>query len=94
MSTWPVSGDAALQWGEEQLIASGKLKKLGVRFLNPTKEQDYGVHIFEDAVTHELVGASPAGRYHLRCCGSERATLGAGTEGSRAVKPRFWETTL
>ena len=53
---------------KSDLWPSGKLKRMGVRFLNPTKEQDYGVHIFEDAVTHELVGASPAGRYHIRCC--------------------------
>jgi hypothetical protein len=47
---------------------NAQLRKAGVRFLNPTKEQDYGVHIFEDADTHELVGVSPAGRYHIRCC--------------------------
>lgn len=42
--------------------------KLGARFLNPTKEQDYGVHIFEDPLSHLLVGTSPAGKYHVRCC--------------------------
>jgi len=42
--------------------------KLGARFLNPTKEQDYGVHIFEDPTSHELAGTTPAGKYHLRCC--------------------------
>lgn len=42
--------------------------KLGARFLNPTKEQDYGVHIFEDPVSHQLVGTTPAGKYHIRCC--------------------------
>lgn len=47
---------------------SGELRKLGARFLNPTKEQDYGVHIFEDPGTHELVGTTPAGKYHIRCC--------------------------
>ena len=42
--------------------------KLGARFLNPTKEHDYGVHIFEDPASHELVGTTPAGKYHIRCC--------------------------
>lgn len=44
------------------------LRKAGVRFLNPTKEHDYGVHIFEDPATHHLLGATPAGKYHIRCC--------------------------
>ncbi len=43
-------------------------RKLGARFLNPTKEQDYGEHIFEDPTTHQLVGTTPAGKYHIRCC--------------------------
>ncbi len=61
-------------------------RKLGARFLNPTKEQDYGVHIFEDIDSHELVGVTPAGKYHIRCCDlnaphlvierKERAALG------------------
>lgn len=38
----------------------------GVRFLNPTVEPDYGVHLFEDPESHEIVGATPAGKYHLR----------------------------
>jgi hypothetical protein len=37
----------------------------GSRILNPTLEQDYGVHIFEDPIAHELVGATPEGRYHI-----------------------------
>ncbi|MBU6402482.1 MAG: HNH endonuclease [Verrucomicrobia bacterium] len=42
--------------------------RLGARFLNPTKEQDYGVHIFEDRTSARLVGITPAGKYHIRCC--------------------------
>ena len=41
---------------------------LGLRFLNPCEEQDYGVHIFEDPNTHHLVGVSPAGHFHIRYC--------------------------
>lgn len=37
----------------------------GIRFLNPCEEQDYGVHLFEDPATHELVGVTPAGRWHI-----------------------------
>jgi len=47
---------------------TAQLAKLGVRFLNPSKEQDYGVHIFEDPTSHQLVGTTPAGKYHIRCC--------------------------
>jgi len=51
------------------------LRKLGVRFLDPTKDQDYGLHIFEDPNTHELVGASPAGKYHILRCDLNAAHL-------------------
>jgi hypothetical protein len=37
----------------------------GCRLLNPTKEIDYGVHIFEDPDSGQLVGATPAGQYHI-----------------------------
>jgi hypothetical protein len=43
-------------------------RKMGVRFLNPCNEVDYGVHIFEDPLTHQLIGKSPAGVYHIRYC--------------------------
>lgn len=39
---------------------------LGFRFLNPTVERDYGIHLFEDPESHKIVGLTPAGRYHLR----------------------------
>ncbi len=47
--TWPSSED----------------KKLGLRFLNPCKERDYGKHIFEDKNSHELIGVTSAGEYHI-----------------------------
>lgn len=47
---------------------SPKARKAGVRFLNPCEEPDYGVHIFEDPKTHELIGSSPAGLYQIRHC--------------------------
>jgi HNH endonuclease len=37
----------------------------GTRLLNPTKEADYGHHIFEDPKTHELVGTTAVGKYHI-----------------------------
>jgi hypothetical protein len=44
---------------------SKELQKQGVRFLNPYIESDYGVHIFENLETGELIGATPAGRWHI-----------------------------
>ena len=44
-------------------------QKAGCRFLHPGKETDYGVHIFEDAKTHRLIGVTPAGRWHIVMCG-------------------------
>jgi hypothetical protein len=29
---------------------------------------DYGIHLFEDPQTHNLVGVTPAGRYHIIAC--------------------------
>ena len=41
----------------------------GCRFLNPCEEVDYGEQIFEDAVTHLLVGTNSAAVWHIRMCG-------------------------
>ena len=41
------------------------LQDKGFRFLNPTVEQDYGVHLFENPETHELETTTPEGRYHI-----------------------------
>jgi len=40
----------------------------GVRFLDPCAEQDYGAHIFEDPISHELIGTTPAGNYQILMC--------------------------
>lgn len=40
-------------------------RKKGVRFLNPCEEWDYGSQIFEDPVTHELIGVTPAAKYQI-----------------------------
>jgi hypothetical protein len=45
---------------------STEQQKLGIRFLNPCEEIDYGVHIFEDPDTFEVWGETPPGRYHIR----------------------------
>ena len=47
------------RWPDEEDRAAG------IRFLNPCEEQDYGVHLLEDPVTHELVGTTPTGRWHI-----------------------------
>lgn len=43
-------------------------RKLGARFLNCCEETDFGVHIFEDPDSHEVVGVTPEGKYHVRNC--------------------------
>ncbi len=50
--SWPTVGD----------------QRLGIKFINPCEEMDYGVHIFEDSKTHELVGVTPAGKFQIRKC--------------------------
>ena len=47
---------------------TAKERAAGLRFINPCKEWDYGKHLFEDPQTHRLVGVSPEGIYHIRCC--------------------------
>lgn len=37
----------------------------GIRFLNCCEEKDYDECIFEDSETHELIGTTPAARYHI-----------------------------
>ncbi len=37
----------------------------GCRFLNCCDEYDYGNVIFEDPQTHELIGTTPAAKYHI-----------------------------
>ena len=41
----------------------------GIRFLDPSKEQDYDYQIFEDPATHCLVGTTVAAKYHIRVLG-------------------------
>lgn len=39
---------------------------LGIRFLNPCLEQDYGSYLFEDPDNFEIWSDTPAGKYHIR----------------------------
>ena len=43
-----------------------EMEDAGIRFLDCTKEHDYGLHILEDPATHRVFGITPAGRYHVR----------------------------
>ena len=47
---------------------SANEQSLGLRYLNPCREHDYGEHLFEDPKIHLLIGVTPAGRYHIRMC--------------------------
>jgi hypothetical protein len=40
-------------------------QKKGIRFLNCCQEDDYGVCIFEDKKSHELIGTTPAAKWHI-----------------------------
>jgi hypothetical protein len=42
------------------------MRRRGVRFLNPCREGDYDHQIFEKAATGELIGTTPAAKYHIR----------------------------
>lgn len=50
---------------KSQYWPSEELQDAGVRFLNPYIEPDYGVHIFENLETGELIGTTPAGRWQI-----------------------------
>jgi hypothetical protein len=44
-------------------------RKAGCRFLNPCEEVDYGEQVFEDPITHRLMGTTTAAKWHIRVCG-------------------------
>jgi len=66
---------------------NAKDQRRGIRFLNCCDETDYGVHIFEDPDTHELVGITPEGRYHVRCCDLNAKHL----IEERSERHKLWE---
>jgi hypothetical protein len=47
----------------------------GYRLLNPCTEQDYEQHLFENPTTHELVGVTKEGRYHIDVCDLNNETF-------------------
>ncbi len=63
LSTSHCNGSKSDRWPTNK-----ERRELGWRFLDSTKEHDYGVHIFEDPDTHEVVGVTPAGRYQVLNC--------------------------
>jgi len=60
----------------------------GCRFLNPCVEMDYGDQIFEDPQTRELVGVTPAARWHIRVCGLNADHL----VQERLRRAKHWQT--
>ena len=60
LATRHCNGKKGDNWPEQVQRAKG------MRFVNPCIETDYGYHLFEDPVTFEIWGATPAGRYHVR----------------------------
>jgi hypothetical protein len=65
---------------------SNKDRELGVRFLNCCQELDYDVHILEDPDTHEVVGVTPQGKYHVRNCDLNAPHL----TRERAQRAKLW----
>ena len=63
LSTAHCNGSKSDRWPTNK-----ERRELGWKFLDCTKEQDYGVHIFEDPDTHEVVGVTPSGRYQVLGC--------------------------
>lgn len=51
---------------KQDLWPTPEMRKKEIRFLDCTKEFDYGLHIFEDPVSHKVFGTTPAGVYHVR----------------------------
>lgn len=68
---WPTKGEVAA----------------GCRFLNPCEEMDYGDQILEDPVSHQVVGTTPAARWHIRMCALNAEHLVA----ERAKRAEYWQ---
>ena len=51
---------------KRDLWPTPEMQKEGIHFINPCKEDDYGVQIFEILESGKLVGTTPAARYHIR----------------------------
>ena len=61
---------------------------MGCRFLNPCEEMDYGEQIFEDPITHNLVGVTPAAVWHIRTCALNSPHL----VEERRKRAKHWRT--
>ena len=53
------NGSKLAFWPTEEQRAAG------IRLLNPFEEQDFGNHICEDIDSHNLIGMTPTGRFHI-----------------------------
>jgi hypothetical protein len=45
---------------------SQEQERAGGRFLDPSREPDYGVHLFEHPDSHKIVATTAEGQFHLR----------------------------
>lgn len=50
---------------KSDLWPSASQKAKGIYLINPYIEQDYGLHLFEDPTSHEIVATTPAGFYQI-----------------------------
>ena len=60
--------------------------------LNPSKETDYGEHLFENPETHELIGTTAAGRYHIDILDLNHETF-LSERRDRAMYLKLWGAT-
>jgi len=57
----------------------------GLRFINPCEDWDYGKYIFEDPISHRLIGTTPQAIYHIRYCDLNAAHLVAERRDRSAI---------
>src|ERR1035441_5472258 len=81
-----VSGDAALQWCEERLVAERQAKEDGGTVSEPNQGAGLRGSYFRRRGDARVGGGIARGQVPYPVLRPERATPGAGTEGSRAVK--------
>lgn len=62
--------------------------RAGIELLDCCKSPDYGAVIFEDSASHELVGSTPAARFHIEVCALNATHL----VSERRKRAQHWHT--
>ncbi|TLD69101.1 hypothetical protein FEM03_19745 [Phragmitibacter flavus] len=72
---------------------SQELRDKGISLINPAEEVDYGEHIFEDPVSHLLVGHTSRGKYQILICDLNAPFL-VEERAERAKLRLLWESGI